>query len=313
MKTKLFSYAWDWVVAALTITLVYTAAGRLSITDWTPNLWIVESMAILGTLLGLLLGVSHFNLVSLRWLTLGYSCVTIPWLLISLIVGETTTIGQLASLLGRLGVVSELLWRGAPVEDTLFFITLMCLLFWAIGIFSGFSATRRRQVLPVILPSIIPILVVQYYDSLQPGRLWMLGFYFLVTLVLIGRLNLLRNREIWKQKRVFSSSEPEFDLSRGLLVTALLAIFLTWSAPTPAAAIPAVARLWKTVTQPWQQTRDRLDDLLASLQGGARSVPGELYGNTMSLGQSALQGEAEIFRAKPTEFIPAPLLARAGL
>jgi len=294
--------AWDWPVAVMIVLLVYVAAARLSITGWTIGLWSVEGISILGTVLGLALGASKFQKPALRWLFAGYSLMILPWVLGELIQGEKTTIGQLSSLAGRLAVANTFVWRGEPVTDSLFFVTSMCILFWFIAVFSGYQVNRHSSTLGAVIPPMLPLLVVQYYDSFQTGRIWIVGFFFLLVILLVGRLNLLKNRERRREKHIFVGDEPEFDMARGLFLAALLVVLFAWSAPTPAAAIPAVARIWKEITQPFEKTRGRLDDLLASLQGGVAYVPGELYGSTMNLGQNAQQGDTEIFRVRPSEF-----------
>ncbi len=303
MKSKPNS-TWNWPIAALTILLVYSTAARLSITGWTPGLWIVEGLSVFGTLLGLALGMSKFQKSSMRWLAAGYSIMIIPWAVSRLIQDETTAVGQLSSLMGRLGSASAAMWRGAPVADSLFFVTLMSVLFWFIAVFSGYQVFRHSSTLGAIVPPMLPLLVVQYYDSLRVSRIWIVGFFFFLAILLAGRLNLIKKRERWKNDRVFTSSELEFDIGHGLLVTAVVVIFLSWSLPTPTAAIPAVARIWKEINQPFERTRNRLDDMLASLQGGVTIIPGELYGSTMNLGERAQQGDTEIFKVKPSEDAP---------
>jgi hypothetical protein len=301
---------WDWPVAVLLVLLVYVSAVRLSVTTWTTGLSNVEAVSVLGTLLGLALGFSKFQKSPLRWLVAGYSLMILPWVLGGLIQGENTTIGQLASLVGRLTAANASIWRGEPVTDSLFFVTLMCILFWAIGLFSAYQSVRHSNIPAALIPAMLPLLVVQYYDSYHTGRIWIVGLFFLLAILLAGRLNFLENRKRWQEKRIFVGDEPIFDMARGLVVSALLVILLAWSAPTPAAAIPAVARIWREITQPFEKTRARFDDLLASLQGRVAVIPGELYGSTMSLGQNAQQGDTEVFRVRPSEITKARLYWR---
>lgn len=303
--------AWDWSVAVLVVLLVYIAAMRLSITGWTIGLWSVEGISVLGTILGLALGVSKFQKSAMNWLIAGYSVMILPWVLVGLIQGEKTMIGQLASLVGRLFAANVAVWRSEPVTDSLFFVSLMSILFWLIGLLSGYQVSRRLNVFGAIVPSMLPLLVVQYYDSAQTGRIWIVGFFFALAIMLVGRLNFIESRRRWQKKRIFAGDEPVFDIMRGLLLAVWAVIFLAWSAPTPAAAIPAVARIWKEVNQPFEKTRGRLDDLLASLQGGTAFVPGELYGSTMSLGQNAQQGDTAIFMVRPSKFTTVRLYWRA--
>lgn len=202
------------------------------------------------------------------------------------------------------------MWRGEPVTDSLFFLTLMCILFWGIGLFSGYQSIRNSSTPAALIPAMLPLLVVQYYDFYKTGRIWIVGLFFFLAILLARRLNFLQNRKRWREKRIFVGDEPISDLTRGLLLSASLVILLAWSVPTPAASIPAVARIWKEINQPFEKTRARLDDLLESLQGGVVTVPGELYGSTMSLGQTAQQGDTEVFRVRPSEFTPARLYWR---
>ncbi len=303
--------AWDWPIVVLVALLVYVSAARLSITGWATGLVKVEMVSILGTLLGLSLGVSQFRKAALRWLFAGYSVMILPWVLGGMIQGERAIFGQLASLAGRLVATNVSFWRGEPVTDSLFFVTTMCILFWFIAAFSGYQVLRHSSALGGIIPATLPLLVAQYYDSSETGRIWIMGFFFLLAILLVGRLNFIENRKRWQKKHIFVGDEPVFDMARGLLITALLVVFFAWAAPTPAAAIPAVARIWKEINQPFEKTRGRLDDLLASLQGGEAVIPGELYGSTMSLGQNAQQGDTEIFRVRPSEFTTARLYWRA--
>lgn len=259
---------------------------------------------MLGTFLGLALGISHFEKKILRWLVTGYSLVCLPWMLSRLVTGESTALGQLASLAGRLAVSLEVLLRGEPVTDGILFVSQMCLLFWFIGIFCGFQSLRRLNALSAVLPATLPLLVVQYYDGAQLQRLGLIGFYFLVATLVIGRINLLNHRERWKARRVFAGSDPEFDLSRGLVAAALLIVITAWIIPTPATAIPAAARLWQEATRPYDNLRKKLDDMLAALQGGVRYMPGQLFGSAMSLGRSAIQDSADIFTVRPSAISP---------
>jgi transglutaminase-like putative cysteine protease len=304
MKASLSSYRWDWPTAALMVVMVYTSAARLSVTNWTPNLWIAETTTILGTILGLVLGVSQFGRRSLRWLIAGYSLTLIPWQLMRTIVGEKTAIGQLASLGGRVAMSFWTLFNGQEVKDSLFFVSIMCITFWVLSLFSAYRLMRHPNIFAVIFPSTIPLLIIQYYDGYNAKRIWMLAFYFFIAIMLIGRMNLLRNRERWKEKRVFAGADPEFDIGRGLVIVGASIILFAWAIPTPAAAIPVAARAWKGINQPFENTRKRLEDALAALSGSSNASSGELYGKTMGLGQSALQGEAEVFTVKPSGVTP---------
>jgi transglutaminase-like putative cysteine protease len=283
----------------LLIAVVFTAAVRLGSTNWTSDLTYVGAFAVFGSVLGLVLGISQFQRRGLTWLVAGYTLVIVPTQLSGIITGEKTALGQLASLSGRLAASFMFLFSGKAIVDHLFFVTLMSILFWAIGIYSGYRLMRRPEILPVLLPSIIPLLIIQYYDGYNPGRIWGLAVYFFIALVLIGRMNLLKAREEWEQQQVLAGSEPEFDLNKNLVVAAAIIIMTAWALPTPAVVLPEAARAWRNLSQPFENTRQRIGDALAALRGGnSTNTAGELYGNTMGLGRSAGTGKAELFNVR---------------
>ena len=93
---------WDWPAAVLLVAALFSAAVRLDTTNWVPDLGYVESLAVLGTILGLALGLSRFQRGGVFWLASLYSLVIIPMHLSRIITGEQTALGQLASLGGWL-------------------------------------------------------------------------------------------------------------------------------------------------------------------------------------------------------------------
>lgn len=305
MKTPL-EPRWDWQAAIVLILAVFTVTVRLDTTSWTPDLGYIESMAVLGTVLGLALGLSTFRIPVLRFLACCYSLLIIPLHLSRIIAGEETALGQLASLGGRLAVSLGLLWEGKPIQDYLFFVSLMSVLFWGIGLYSGYCLVRDRNILRLLLPSTLPILIIQYYDGYKPDRIWALALYFFLALMLIGRINLLNSRERWDANRVVAGSDPEFDLNKNIASAAAVIIMAAWLLPAPAAILPSAARAWRSFNQPFDNVRKRMDDLLAALNSNRNNAQaGALYGDVMGLGRTAGSGEPELFRVSvPPNSLP---------
>ena len=289
---------WDWPSAALLISAVFTVAVRLDTTNWTPDLGYVESLAVLGTILGLALGLSRFKPPALRWLVGFYTIFSVPLQLSRIITGEKTALGQLASLGGRLLASLLFLISGKAIGDHIFFVSLMSILFWGVGIYSGYKLIRDRAIFQVLLPSTLPILIIQYYDGYKPDRIWGLAFYFFLALMLSGRINLLNSRDRWVSQRIVAGSDPEFDLNKNIVSVAAIIILLAWMLPAPSAVLPAAALAWRNVNQPFESVRKRLDDMLAALNSSRinNSVE-ELYGDVMGLGRNAGSGEVQLFSA----------------
>jgi transglutaminase-like putative cysteine protease len=300
------SSRWDWSSAALLIAAVFTAAIRLDSTKWTPDLGYVESFAVFGTLLGLGLGLSQFKPITIRLMVLLYSVFTLPIYLSRIISSEETAIGQLSSLAGRFWASIQLILDGKAVEDYIFFVVLMAVLFWGIGIFSGYKLVRSRSIFSVLLPSTIPMLVIQYYDGYKPERIWGLAFYFFLALLLAGRINLLNSHDRWEDQQVVAGSDPEFDLSKNIISAAAVIIMVAWLLPAPGAVIPAAAKTWRNLNEPFENFRKRMDDILAALNSGRiNTTVNELYGSSMGLGRAAGTGEKILFSVyAPEKSIP---------
>lgn len=289
---------WDWYAVFLLLTMVSTAAVRLSVTDWTSGIGYVEMVATLGVILGVTLGYSQFGRRSVWWLALSFTVIVIPWQMAHVVTGETTVPGILGQEWTRLGAALQQIAARQPVYDPIFFITVISSLYWWIGLYCGYRLIRGTHLFSIILPPTIPALIVQYYDGNEAGRIWILAFYFVLLLLLMGRINTLRSREKWASKRVFSGSDSEFDLARSVLAVAAILVIICWALPAPSAALPTAARLWQQINEPYQSTIDWVNQTLDALQ--SRSGNGlQAYGNTLGLGVRANQSLQTVFRVTP--------------
>ena len=298
MSKETFRRRWDWYAAALLLGLVFTAAVRLSITDWTSELGFVEMVAGLGAIVGLFLGRSRLSGPRVGWVVLACTLVMIPWQVSQVVHGESNIFAILAEESGRLGATFQDIWFNRPVYDPIFFVTLVSSIYWSIGLHCGYRLLRGRNVLSILLPPTVPALIVQYYDGNDPDRIWLLAGYFLLVLLLTGRVQSLDSRDRWSDARVFTAAESEFDLGRTQLALALVIVLFAWLLPTPGAALPAAARVWQAINEPYQNFVDWINQTLDSARG--RTGNGmQVYGNTLGLGLRASQGATVVFEVSP--------------
>jgi hypothetical protein len=127
----------DWISAILVIILIQIAAARLVATLWTKSLYIVQIIALLGTLLGLLLGKSIFRRFWVVFFAVAYGLAIIPWQLGLLQDSDLTWTHRLANMWGRLVVITKEVFTRSPVTDSLLFLTLMAVLFWFLQFIPG--------------------------------------------------------------------------------------------------------------------------------------------------------------------------------
>lgn len=289
---------WDWYLVGLMLLMAYLAAGRLSMTNWTSELGYVETVAVPGTLVGLMLASSRLRDRTVGWVALGLTAIAIPWQMANVVNKSGGLAGILNEEWARLVVALQQFTAREPIYDPIFFVTLVTALYWWVGVYSGYRIIRRTNLLAVLLPTTVPILIVQYYDGGDPARIWVVGAYFLLALLLIGRMNILRSREKWESERVLGASESAFDLGSSILISASAVILAAWLLPTPGAAIPAAARFWQQLNEPYQALHQWINNTLDAVRGG--SIGGsEPYGNSLELGVRASQGPQTVFRVRP--------------
>lgn len=274
-----------------------TASSRLSVTQWTADLNLVQAFTLLGTALGLALGVSRFSPRLCFLLALSYGAVFLPWLIGAAQQSEPLWIERLQALALRMGVIIYQLAYRLPVNDSLLFLSLMSTLFWALSVSGGYAIARHGEAWKAILPAGVALFVIHYYDYQLASRSWYLAFYIFIALVLLARLAFVRKRLQWQQRRIALPSHLGLDFVRFTIVFSSLLVIFAWSAPSLVHSIPFAERLWQPVRQRWEEMTRRFDYAFASLRS-TRTVISPIYGNSASLGRRAWLGDTLIFTVK---------------
>ena len=295
---------WDWTSVLLLNLLLQIIASRLVVTDWTPSLNLVQGFTSMGFAVGLALGYSTFPRRTTRWLSFFYVLVLLPLQWSSTISNDVTLEEKLISTFGRmLFSVSEFFSR-RPVEDPIFFVAIMMAAFWILSASAAFHLTRTQRFLPTALPAAIGILVIQHYDNSEAGRVWIIGVFALIALLMLGRLNFLEEQKRWKEKRVFLSPENSLDLTSGMAIAAGLLILTAWTVPSTFLRIDSVRRAWNQIIKPWNEFTDRFENAISALDSPGGGQTGEFYGSQLQLGLGFPLSESIMFRVQVPELAP---------
>jgi len=300
-KQSAQSHWWDWPAIALLFVLLQIVTGRLVATNWTPNLYLIQTFTTMGFAVGLALGYSQLQRRTARWISFFYMLLTVPlqWTLV--IDQQVSLEEQLSSVGGRLLYsISEFLSR-RPVEDPLFFIANMSIMFWVISASAGFHLIRRQNFLAFVIPSAVGILIIQHYDNLSSARLWFLAFFVFIALFLLGRLNFLQDQKHWREKRVFLSPENSLDLTSGMAIAAGLIIISAWTVPISITRIDSVRDTWNRITKPWNDFTKGMENAVSALESPSGGTPGEFYGSELELGRGFPLSEAVMFEVHVPE------------
>ena len=297
---------WDILAAVLLVCAMLTAVTRLVVTKWTEELYVVQTLAFLGVLLGLAIGYSRFSPRVSLLLGAAYGAVLIPWQ-----IGLTLGPGfewkdRLQIMYERLNTTIDIVIRSKPVNDNILFVYLMSILFWTISVQAGYSLVRHGNAWRAVLPAGLAMLVIHTYDPYIVRRIWFLAVYLFFTLLLVARVTFAQQRQQWKQNRTFVAPDLGFDWIRFTLLASVILILFSWAVPALAETLPPAQQVWQYIRRPWIEFQDRMSNAFSSLQSSV-GVVSDYYGQTLSLGRGSVLTDTPILA------IDSPAKSTAGI
>jgi transglutaminase-like putative cysteine protease len=281
----------DWLSGSLLFVLIQVASARLVITNWATFLYFSQSIAGLGTILGLALGASRFGRRLVILLTISYTVVLLPFQMTGA-VADKLYLDQLTHIARILLTSLNQFLQRKPVSNSLFFVAFVCIAFWFISLAAGYWLVRHKNIFIAILPSSIAILIIQVYDNYRVHASWWLAIFMLIALLLLGREYYLQNRVNWAQRRVFINQEAWSNIFGGLFTIVALAVVIAWLIPTSLSSMQGATDAWSRFTKP---LIDHLSNAVSSLQGSYGRASGNYYGAILGLGRDAGQGDTAVF------------------
>lgn len=292
---------WDFLTALLIVAAVFTAVGRLIVTQWTEDLDLVFTVTLIGVVLGLALGQSIFSRPIVFLFTVAYGICVIPWQLGLTFGKDIQWTERLLSMQGRLVLIVRNLINREPITDNLLFIFLMAVLFWVLSIHAGYTVTRYANSWLAVLPAGLATFVIQTFDPLIVRRSWYLAFYLFFALLLVARLTYLKNQEKWKSWHAYTPPDAGFDITRYAAVVATLFILLAWNVPVLAESFRPVSEAWRVVNRPWVAFKDRLSFAFAALQASVGLVSDQ-YGESLALGRGTPLSEKIVLEVEAPNY-----------
>ncbi|MBN1149240.1 MAG: transglutaminase domain-containing protein [Anaerolineales bacterium] len=297
---------WDLPAALLLLAAMSTAATRLVATKWTSHLPIAQTLVFYGVILGLALGQSRFSSRLAGFLAFAYGAFAIPHQLGLTIKQEMLWGERLSILLNRLGVILFQLANQEAVQDSLLFLVLMFALFWGLSIHAGYALARYGNGWQAILPAGLALFVIHSFDPLVARRAWYLAVYIFFGLVLVARSTFLQQKNNWQKSRTALPPHLGLDFIRFTILVTSVIILFAWTAPALANAVPAAQKAWQPVRRAWDETRDRFENVFASLRTSVVPVT-EFYGSSAFLGRGNALADTQMFSVKAPTNMPTSL------
>lgn len=303
MKTSNETRWWDLPAASLLMVAMLTAATRLVVTKWTDYLSIIQTVVFLGTLAGLALGQSRFSRKIVFFFGLAYGLFVVPWQIGQTLGRDILWSQRLYIIADRLEIIINQLVNQEVVQDSLLFVVLMAILFWALSVQAGYSLTRNANAWRAILPIGLTIFVIHSFDPLIARRAWYLAIYLFFGLVLVARMAYLYQHNRWQESRTALPPHLGLDFIRFTLAATTLLVLLAWSAPALANSLPVAEQAFQRIKQPWNEIRDKWDNAFASLRSSV-GIVSDYYGSSVLLGRGNRLTDDPVFAVTPPPSTP---------
>ncbi len=285
---------WDLLSVLLFLAALITVGYRLADTRWTDNLEIVIGLAFIGGVLGLALGYSRFSPQTAGFFGFIFTLFFVTWQL-----GELTPPNYI--WLERLWLLGDRIWqnlvlflRNQPLNDSILFLLNMALLFWLVGISTGYQLTRYGKPWQGMIMLGIALVVIDLYHPPLAQSGAATALFAVLTLLLFSRMNYLKNARKWEEDQIGVDTDTGFNLLRTTLVILVILVLVAWNAPRVIGAFVPNSPERQQLIQSLQSLRERFQNVTNPLRGSV-AVPDEYYADEYALGTGSQLTDATIF------------------
>lgn len=278
------------------ILIVFLAAYSLESTHWTENLNLVTALAVIGVLLGVLLGITGFNKRQLVIMLTLYSLITLFSFLVNgtsqgTVWGENWNVFQTRIL----NAFTDLL-HGSPVEDNILFIAGMGVFYWVVAVWAGIALIRKGEIwLPAVFLS-AAVISTQFFQPPVYRNDLLSGAFFFLLVFLLGFQQYQRSHNRWKNKNAYEDQDARKVFLSSAAVISFVIVMIAWSIPLIIDLATPGTKQHKAFVQSLEDTGDVFSNLFSSLSSQPVSKESN-FGDTFSLGLSQSLNEEVIFTA----------------
>jgi transglutaminase-like putative cysteine protease/drug/metabolite transporter superfamily protein YnfA len=205
------------------------------------------------------------------------------------------------SMVGRVSLVIQDILARRDVQDNLFFLLMMAILFWIFGVYAGFQLVRNGSVWKAVLPAGLILLIFHIFDALIESRDWYIPVYIFLSLMLLARVHFLKQRRKWEDKRTHIPSDVGMDLGRIALGISVVIIFIAWNSPILSSTVSGFSDVYNNINRPWLTFKDRMSFLFASLRASVGFVS-DSFGNIESLGLGSPKSNAVVMTVNAPKY-----------
>jgi hypothetical protein len=276
------------------VLALWLIALRLQMTDWTKKLELGTVIIFLGFLIGLGLGYSLYSKKALFWLGMAFSFFTLSWQLSLLLDLKGKISDHLYTLGLNIWQAFQFFIQNKPVPNSYLFLTLILILLWLVALSAGYTLARYgKPWIPLFIGG-AALVIIDQYSTFAKGRNFVSGLFVFIVLFLIGRLYFLQKQNKWEKSGALVDYGLGFDVGRTMAASSLIIVLVTWSIPGLMQYFIPGSVPQQKMFEFWKPLRERLANTVADLQS-PRVVTSRFFGETLSLGTQATEGESPVF------------------
>lgn len=290
----------DWFVLILVLLMNLVAAWALNATDWADYLELIPLISFVAVWAGAALARSLFPGWFAALLAAIYGLFIVGWQMGSTFDPALQWRERILYLLGRTSVFAEVVIKGETNQDPLIFVMLMSALFWFLGVFSVWSAIRKKSAWASLLPVGLAITVFAFYYRGEARIGVFIGIFVFLGLLVIMRVDLAVKSAAWVRFRARVPTDTSSRISLVGLAVAFLLVGLAWGAPAFARS-DELAGIWDTLSAPLDPFKERVSDSIGTVRG-PRAVVASEYDEVLELDAGTQPVNRLVMTVTPVDF-----------
>ena len=169
---------------------------------------------------------------------------------------------KLRILLATVADWARVVWSGDVGTDNSVFLALLALTAWLVGYLGAWTVFREHGAWWPILCSGSALVVNQSY---APVPWWHFMLYLVSSLLLLVKVNLMRQQQTWRYQRIWYSPSLGWGVLRAGVLVSLLAVLASWVAPTVSAS-GRLADALSFAQDPWDNAQMEFNRLFGGVQ-----------------------------------------------
>lgn len=296
MFRKYKERGFDALASCSLLIMVFLSAYSLESTHWTEDLNMVTSLACIGVILGIALGVSAFQKRHIMILSTLYSLILLFLFLVVIPSGGNSWSEGWRMVYGRTHMALRALLQGQPVPDAILFIVTAGILYWTVSLWAGFALIRKAN--PWVPLGVLgaSLVATQFFQPVLYRSSLLTGTFFFLFLFLMGRLNFLTAHSRWKERKAYEDQESDTIFLRVTAILSSVLVLLAWGVPFLMDVATPGSKQHKAFIQTIEEGEDFFSDLFFSFR--TQPIQKEtVFGDTFDLGSAQPLGEEVLFTA----------------